>query len=54
MTKTQAEFDNMNDAAFCDWWDAEVERVQAQATDESEVEEVCAARQAAHDARWAA
>ena len=46
-------FDAMNDAAFCDCWDAAMERVQAQAVDESEVEACDAARKAAEARRFA-
>jgi hypothetical protein len=44
-------FDSMSDAEFAAWWDAKVERVQAEATDEAEVEAVCAARAAAQEER---
>lgn len=39
MMPNQEQFDAMHDAAFCDWWDAWMERQQASATSEDEVEE---------------
>jgi|GEM_PF-4457503 len=48
---SQEAFDHMSDAGFCDWWDAFIERVQAQATSEDEVDAACAARADAETAR---
>lgn len=50
---SQEQFDAMNDAEFEAFWAAQVEAVQAQASDEAEVEAVCQARAAAWAARWA-
>lgn len=49
---TQEQFDAMHDAAFTDWWDAFVARVQEGASEESTVEDAFAQRSAAFDARW--
>lgn len=49
----QEQFDAMHDAQFCDWWDAHVERVQANASEESTVEAVMEERNAAFNARFA-
>lgn len=44
----------MSDVQFCDWWDARVEKVQANAESEDEVEAACNARDDAFADRWAA
>lgn len=49
---SQEEFDAMHDAAFCDWWDVWMERQQASAESEDEVEQAQSVMNAAFNARF--
>lgn len=48
----QEQFDFMNDAKFCDWWDVWFDAQCAAATSEDEVEQADQVMKAAFDARF--